>query len=73
MELKKKNTTIGKLYNIDGNFYLVSKENKLFYDSDFSENAPLCQTGICNNCKAKLISWAKHTICPICEKKCYLT
>lgn len=59
---------IGKRVNIEGKYYYISDAYQAWADG-----SPLCQEGICWNCKTRLISWSKDCECPKCQKQNYLT
>lgn len=39
----------------------------------WSADAPICQSGKCGKCTARVRSWAKNALCPICGKAVYCT
>ena len=39
------------------------------YSRNWSDDCPICQTGECAECGARVRSIAKRAICPICEEK----
>jgi len=42
-------------------------------ESDWGDDADLCQFTTCGGCGTALTSWSKSAECPVCKKDCYLT
>ena len=43
------------------------------YPEGWEDEAPISQSGACNNCGAGIRCWAKHVICPVCKNKVFCT
>ncbi|MEX1040993.1 MAG: hypothetical protein WDZ51_10200 [Pirellulaceae bacterium] len=43
------------------------------YSGEWADDSPICQTGQCVACGAKVQCIAKHAICPICAETVYCT
>lgn len=41
--------------------------------ADWSDEAPICQSGRCSACDTPVRSWAKHVTCPICGEAVHCT
>lgn len=72
MELTKADVIIGKRYNIDGEYRYVADGDSQSI-CGWQKDASLCQYTTCGKCKIKLVSWAKDSNCPKCNKIVYLT
>jgi len=72
MELTKSIAKVGKRYNIEGEYrYVADGDSQSLYR--WADDSPLCQMTTCGNCNIKLVSWAKDSNCPKCNKTVYLT
>ena len=72
MELTKATAEVGKRYNIDGEYrYVADGDCRSLWG--WVDDAPLCQMATCGSCGTKLVSWAKDSECPKCNKTVYLT
>ena len=43
------------------------------HESEWVDDAPICQEGTCHDCGLQLESWAKRVRCPACGSSAYLT